>query len=510
MRIRWKFAILLAILLTALVASVGTAVFSIAVFHRELEQPMASIQRIMTELNRIKRSVQEQYDLLGSPNGLHEDSAPVPDGAILDMPWTVEQRNQRAMDVGIMRDRVASSIEILETIPDYRVWLGSRVTDSIDRLADEAHAGVVSWRDMNTSGGLEAARAAMYNSHELIEAVESRILETAGKELELANLLRSRIFFILAVSTLAVLGSVLYATVLVRRWIIAPVGRIRTATQRIAKGDFSHRIETVGSDEIAELGHEVNHMSEMIVKMQEERIEQERLAAFGEMTRTIVHNLRNPLAGIRSIAELTQSELHEADPELASGQQRIVSTVDRFESWLTSLLRGSRPMELNPEPFDPQELFLRLKQSLDASARGAHINLIFESSPDVPVVTGDPNQIEQALIAFIANAIEVSPAGTNVRVGVDMLSETMQSTQCVQFWVEDQGSGVAPELQQKIFEPYFTTKQTGTGIGLALTKRVAQSHGGSVAVENSSSEVKRRFGARFLLTIPHISRISAG
>lgn len=502
MRIRWKFGILLAILVLALVVSVGTAVFSITVFHRELEQPMSSIQKIMTELNRIKRAVQDQYDLLGSSNGSNNDTAPQPDAVILEQTWTQAQRDARHHGVVSMQAHVSDSIQTLESQPDYRLWLGSRMTPNLRSLTSDAVAAISQWRETNESALLEQTRDAMYNTHELIESVESRILETAGKELEYADVLRSRVVFILVVSTLAVLGSVLYATVLVRRWIIAPIRQIRTATQRIAKGDFTHRIHPVGSDEIAELGNEVDHMSEMIVKMQEERIEQERLAAFGEMTRTIVHNLRNPLAGIRSIAELTQSELRETDPDLASGQDRIVSAVDRFESWLTSLLRGSRPMELNPQPFDPRELFQQLRQSLDASARGAGVTLTFHISNDITTIHGDPLQIEQAMIAFIANAIEVSPAQTNVRVGVDLISGSMQSSPEAQFWVEDHGPGVDPSVQTKVFEPYFTTKQTGTGIGLALTKRVAQSHGGSVSVKNVDSNLESRFGARFMLTIP--------
>jgi signal transduction histidine kinase len=241
-------------------------------------------------------------------------------------------------------------------------------------------------------------------------------------------------------------------------------------------------------------------MTEMVVAMQEERIERERLAAVGEMVRRIVHNLRNPLAGIRSLAELTIADLPEGSGARGN-QERIMSTVDRFESWLVRLLNVTKPLNLKvgDVAIEPWLTGVIEAHTPMAKAKEVRIRLDAEAAPEKAVF--DAGLFEQALSALISNGVDAAPHGGQVRLTAAGEGKSWRIT------IEDTGEGVPPEAREQIFRPYFTTKPDGNGIGLAIVKQIVEQHGGQIVLESPNSspqDAKIGSGARFLLTMPLI------
>src|SRR5262249_25264293 len=160
-----------------------------------------------------------------------------------------------------------------------------------------------------------------------------------------------RVVLLLASLWVALVGALGFS--LLHRWVLQPVARLRTAAARIGDGDFAHRVLVrpggPGRDELAQLSTEVNHMAGLVRAMQDERVERDRLAAAGEMVRRLTHNLRNPLAGIRGLAEITRGDLPPAADELRENQERIIATIDRFEHWLSELLSATSPLTVQLE-----------------------------------------------------------------------------------------------------------------------------------------------------------------
>jgi signal transduction histidine kinase len=306
--------------------------------------------------------------------------------------------------------------------------------------------------------------------------------------------LRALVLIILIVSVTGAGAIAVLMSMFIRRWVLVPLEILREGAERLGRGDFEHRIPVTARDEFGRLGDEFNEMAGLIKAMQDERVERERMAAMGEMARRIVHNLRTPLAGIRNLAETTRSEL-EPGSDLIGVQDRIMSSVDRFEGWLSEMLRASSPIELDPRPFSPRAIVGSVVEShVDAArARGLTIRADLDGLPEEAV--GDPAHIEHALTALVSNAVEFGPHGSEVRIEGGCGGG---------YWsvrVVDSGPGVPEDLRAAIFRPYFTTRQGGTGIGLALVKRVADQHGGTITVR-SPVDADSGVGTAFELRLP--------
>lgn len=350
---------------------------------------------------------------------------------------------------------------------------------------------VLAWENVERAGNDAPARqAALAQLRVVIERLESRVLNDApaaiAYQAEQREAYRQLIFAgAVATSLIALLG-----IVLMRRWVIAPVRALRDATVRIGTGDFEHRVPVRSSDELGALSAEVNRMAGLIRTMQNNAIERERLAATGEMVRRIVHNLRNPLAAIRSTAELSRRRAAR-DEAVRKDQSEIIDAVDRFDGWLSDLLRVNAPLSLTrvEQPVGPWVHAVVEGVLPMARSRGVTIDVRTDEAP--ASASFDARHLEQALVGVLVNAIQASPTGGTVTVTARTIEGRWELS------VRDQGPGVPPDLEEKVFRPYFTTKRDGTGIGLAVALQVARGHGGEIAVVRDSSP-----GACFAFRVP--------
>ncbi len=304
---------------------------------------------------------------------------------------------------------------------------------------------------------------------------------------------QERVVRILVINT--VCGAFLCAlgVVFVTRWVIRPVTALREAARQFSRGNLSHRVATRSRDELGKLAEEVNQMAGTITEMQSRLIEQERLAAAGEMFARVAHNIRNPLMAVRGLAEAT-ADRHADTPATVDCQSRIIDTIDRFGQWLDDVQQSVSPMSLNLQATRIDELIAKVVTVLRPMTDRRQIDVRVEVDPAVRHVRIDASHIEQALVAILTNAIQASEPGQSVRVLVNPIAERRGSWQ---FVVEDNGAGIRPEIRDAIFLPYFTTKPDGSGIGLAIANKVVRAHGGRLTVESEPGR-----GSRFLATLP--------
>jgi len=323
--------------------------------------------------------------------------------------------------------------------------------------------------------------------------LSSAITQSRQGAIERAGRTQQKVVYILVAN--AACGAVLCVVglILVRRWILSPVAQLREAARQISEGNFAYRIEPRAPDELGHLAEEVNQMAATITEMQNKLVAQERLAAAGEMVTRLAHNIRNPLAGIRALAEAT---MHQADldADARENQTRIMESIDRFEKWLRDLQQSVSPLKLNVQPMRIDPVVENVRQALVPLADKRGVRLETRVAPDDLCVRVDGFHFEQALVALVTNALQASGAGMAVRLTVDTYA---QASGWWRVRVRDEGEGIDEKVHRRIFEPYFTTKPGGNGVGLSIAHKVVQVHGGRLDVQSSPGS-----GCTFVALMP--------
>ncbi len=489
MSIQTKFSVLLGSLGLTVALGLGAALYFGRVLEREMVEPFRGTAEVMQSLTRLKRAVGELTRLLPGPGRdtpgvttLVPDPAEIGPDALAAASLRYDER-RRPVDDELSRLLAQRVLDLKVGISTVRN-LRERV-DSTRGIADEWFA--TGDPDIGVRAG-----AAHYEIHELIEAIELRMLDSTAHAVGHTEAMRRMHAIVLGAGVAASLLSIILTAMLVRRWIVEPVSRLREAAAQIARGNFDHPVVVEGGDELALLADEVNEMSGAIARMQREAVERERLAAVGEMVRRIAHNIRNPLAGIRSVAELSRRRAADSEP-IRNDQNEIIQTVDRFNQWLTELLRATSPLEVEPRDTDPRPWLQAVADSHRALAQMRDVQLQCDLDRCPPTARFDPRHLEHAVVAILTNAIQASPSGARVWLDAD----TAPEADSWRIRVRDEGPGIPPELHDRIFQPYFTTKHDGNGIGLASTLQIVRRHGGEILLDTAVGR-----GSTFVVRLP--------
>jgi signal transduction histidine kinase len=212
----------------------------------------------------------------------------------------------------------------------------------------------------------------------------------------------------------------------------------------------------------------------------------------GRMAAQITHEVRNPLASIGLYAELLADEISERGDEPRRLVSSIISEVDRLTEITETYLRFTRLPQAKLEREDLGAVVTAALEFSRAELAQAGITLAMEVTPGLPEVAADEAQIRQALLNLVRNAREAMPRGGTLRVVVDAPTPDQ-----VRICVSDTGPGIASEDLGKIFDPFFSTKTKGTGLGLALVQQVVVDHAGRIDVQSPAGE-----GTRFSLIFP--------
>lgn len=231
-------------------------------------------------------------------------------------------------------------------------------------------------------------------------------------------------------------------------------------------------------------------------------VDTERLAAIGQLSAVIAHEIRNPLGLIDLYAKLTEDHLGQLDLTADSDKKTLLlknlslirQATSSLESILSELTNYSRPLQLNLQNTDLYQLVQNVCEFYQPSYQEQQITLIGPSPQKSAWMKVDADKIRQALLNLLKNALEACKPGTQVQVNI----ETNPGDTQLWIQVQDQGAGIAPHLVQKLFTPYFSTKGSGTGLGLAHSRKILQAHGGSVELLSSSPGA----GSVFALILP--------
>ncbi|HZI09672.1 MAG TPA: ATP-binding protein [Myxococcus sp.] len=224
-------------------------------------------------------------------------------------------------------------------------------------------------------------------------------------------------------------------------------------------------------------------------RLQAELVAQERLSVLGEAAGVVAHEVRNPLGAIlNSVAVLKRDKL---GPVGTSAVEMLEEEATRLDMMVRDLLDVVRPLEPRPRPLHLGELARRTLELFHERRQLGSVRLTVDEEPDLPLLQADETLLQLALENLVRNAVQSSPSRGLVRVAVARAPEGLLLT------VEDEGPGVPPADAQRVFEPFFTTRTTGTGLGLAMVRRVVLAHGGTVSVGQRTGR-----GARFELWLP--------
>lgn len=209
-----------------------------------------------------------------------------------------------------------------------------------------------------------------------------------------------------------------------------------------------------------------------------ERARLNRLAEIGQVTATIAHEIRNPLTGIRSAAQMVSISPEDADTFGKVIEQEVLKLNDLCDEFLDF----AKPVALRRKPIRIAELAKRLVAAHFRQFSASRVHLELENSEGEPTIELDELRIEQVVRNLLLNALQASAPGDTVVLEVHRWG----------FAVEDKGCGMSPEIQERLFTPFFTTKAQGTGLGLSTVRKIVESHGGVLRVHS-----KPDLGTRF-------------
>ncbi|MBI1722335.1 MAG: HAMP domain-containing protein [Gemmatimonadetes bacterium] len=286
---------------------------------------------------------------------------------------------------------------------------------------------------------------------------------------------------------------------IVSRGILRPVSQLVAAAERIGQGDLEARVAVHQRDEVGQLAERFNDMArqlhESAVRIRNLHDEQmrraEQLATVGELAAGIAHELKTPLLGVASGAQLLSRRLEPSDAEGRRLAGEMLQRIRRMEEAMQALLSYARPSPTRLSRLDLNAIVERALRLVEPRADRSSVAITRRLAPTLPSVQMDPDQIGQVIVNLVLNGIEAMAEGGCLEV------ETRVADGTVELWVSDSGPGIASAERERIFRPFYTTKHTGTGLGLAIVRQIVERHGGLVFVID-----RPEGGTRFVVALP--------
>jgi signal transduction histidine kinase len=290
---------------------------------------------------------------------------------------------------------------------------------------------------------------------------------------------------------LAVVGIGLVIGALLSWWaasrVTRPVTQLAEGAREVASGNWSAQVQARGGGEIKDLAVAFNQMTNQLIEQRERLVQAERVAAWREVARRLAHELKNPLFPLQTTVEnLQRAKSHNSDQFeevfrestgiLLSEIDNLKTIVSRFGDFAKMPQPELTPVNVN----DVVRNVVKLFEAQFSAVGRPPITPEVHFDENLPVIQADGALLHRAVENLVLNAMDAMPAG-----GVMML-RTSHKDGTVHLEVSDTGGGLTPEESERIFTPYYTTKQYGTGLGLAIVQSVVSDHGGRISVESES------------------------
>ena len=350
------------------------------------------------------------------------------------------------------------------------------------------------------------------------------LVGVATSLLTLAMAPESGVVLVIILVAIEVAVFVLYGRWLISRLVLRPLDRVVHTADAVADGDLAARAPDADTRDFATLAERLNRMTERLLDAQSQLVRTEKLASIGRLAAGVAHEVGNPLGAIGTYVEVLRRR--GADQEVTDGMAREIERLDRI---VRSLLDYARPQEDPLVPIDPARIVRGAFELLRAQGAFRNVQAQSDIFPQVPEISGRAHVLQQTLVNLLLNAVDATPPGGAIIIGVRRWAyepgksppkrasdpsftafprvaerrpariEFADGQPGALFFVADSGHGVAPEDREKVFEPFYTTKEPGrgTGLGLAIVARSVHDMGGVVWVDAA-----REGGAAFKMFFP--------
>ncbi|HEY7878861.1 MAG TPA: ATP-binding protein [Gemmatimonadaceae bacterium] len=324
-----------------------------------------------------------------------------------------------------------------------------------------------------------------------------------GAYARLESILAAEDRVLIALFILAV-GTGLLASWLIARGLARPIRELGEAMAIVGAGELEHPIAVSSHDEVGELAHAFARMtaklrqsradmvrlnSELEGKIaqlqqtQRQLVHAERLASIGELSAAVAHGLRNPLASLRAAAQVALRRTNAGDSR--EHLEAIIYESDRLDRRITHLLDFSRPAPFHPLGDTVSRIVDDVLPGFRELLGERHVELEVDVAPNLPEVRVDPMQLEQALVEIISNALDAMPDGGRLRIAARVETADAAADRVV-IDIADTGVGIPEAILASVCEPFFTTRPTGTGLGLATAKRYVEQNGGQLEIVSTT------------------------
>jgi signal transduction histidine kinase len=430
------------------------------------------------------------------------DAAPVPPGEPIDVmitemkkSWTqVVATDQSLTDAMVEQaaGRSASIVEINIIGEDGRV-IASSIPSRVGQAAPRRE-NLQAVRDSGFLGRLKAIVKSR-NDYEIqiplgmmgvpqqtrpifnVQVLVSSILLWDRVKPELRSTAYVSLFALLAAAGLAGISAHLA---------LLPLRRIGRVVDTLAVGKplgLSLPPSEDGEDrEVAAIEYKLGLIGE---QMEGARRDADQIRSFGRLARSVAHEIKNPLNAISLRLETLRMRVAPEVPEAESDIELVTNEVQRLDRVVRTFLDLNRPMELEIGTFDAGELASSVMETMRPAAQQANVQLSVEKPGGSLAVEADRGLLQQGLVNVVNNAIQaIAATGSAGRVKIAV---SRQNSDCA-IAVTDNGPGMPENVQERIFEPYFTTKASGSGVGLAVTRRALELHGGGIRVQSAPGE----------------------
>lgn len=303
-------------------------------------------------------------------------------------------------------------------------------------------------------------------------------------------------------TALLVGGSGILLAILLSSWAAArvtrPVERLAGAAQEVAAGNWNARVEISGNDELAELAESFNHMTRELLAQKERLVQAERVAAWRELARRLAHELKNPLFPLQlTVENLVRARqqgseqfeeiFRESSATLLAEISNLKTIISRFNEFSRMPQPQLQLVQMNDVIRGALQLFQAQLESLGRGQISCDLQLDQRLEP----IPADPELLHRAISNLVLNAMEAMPEGGRLSLRTRRNKDNI----CVE--VSDTGGGLTAEECNRIFTPYYTSKEHGTGLGLAIVQSVVSDHGGTIRVHSEPGH-----GTTFVIELP--------
>jgi signal transduction histidine kinase len=292
-------------------------------------------------------------------------------------------------------------------------------------------------------------------------------------------------------------------------WIAArvsrPIEQLAAAAEQVAGGNWETSVPVRGRDEVGVLARSFNHMTGQLVSQRERLVQTERVAAWRELARRLAHELKNPLFPLQLTVEnlvrareLPPAEFDEVFRESTHTLGMEIANLKTIIARFSDFSKMPKPELERIDARDALNRVFALYNPASAENSALHFDIQIPSDPLAPLlIDADPELLHRALSNLVLNAMDAMPNGGTVTLSAKAHGDK------VEIRVADTGEGMTPEECERLFTPYYTTKQHGTGLGLAIVQSVIADHAGTIAVESRVGG-----GATFVIVLPRAASSS--